>query len=355
MRTPIIPAHNADNTGLIVRHMAPSGTMTKPPGSTAADAANVQPPIARDPRQERNARIAVTVFPLLVLAGGIIGFLTPGAFTPMAAAVPWLLGVVMFFMGLTLTLPDFTRIAKRPWVVAIGLGAQYIIMPLAGWLVATALGLPPELAVGVILVGCAPGGTASNVVTYLGRGDVALSVTITTCSTLLAPLLTPVLTLWLAGQFMEVSAAAMMMSIVKTVFVPVVAGVLIRTLAGRLVDAIMPVLPWLSTLAITFIVAIVVAGSAGALVSAGVLVIVAVILHNCVGLSMGYAIGRLTGLSAPERRALTFEVGLQNSGLAATLATTYFSPLAALPGAVFSVWHNVSGAVMAAFFARRAD
>lgn len=339
MRTPIIPAHNADNTGLIVRHMAPSGTMTKPPGSTAADAANVQPPIARDPRQERNARIAVTVFPLLVLAGGIIGFLTPGAFTPMAAAVPWLLGVVMFFMGLTLTLPDFTRIAKRPWVVAIGLGAQYIIMPLAGWLVATALGLPPELAVGVILVGCAPGGTASNVVTYLGRGDVALSVTITTCSTLLAPLLTPVLTLWLAGQFMEVSAAAMMMSIVKTVFVPVVAGVLIRTLAGRLVDAIMPVLPWLSTLAITFIVAIVVAGSAGALVSAGVLVIVAVILHNCVGLSMGYAIGRLTGLSAPERRALTFEVGLQNSGLAATLATTYFSPLAALPGAVFSVWH----------------
>ena len=355
MRTPIIPAHNADNTGLIVRHMAPSGTMTKPPGSTAADAANVQPPIARDPRQERNARIAVTVFPLLVLAGGIIGFLTPGAFTPMAAAVPWLLGVVMFFMGLTLTLPDFTRIAKRPWVVAIGLGAQYIIMPLAGWLVATALGLPPELAVGVILVGCAPGGTASNVVTYLGRGDVALSVTITTCSTLLAPLLTPVLTLWLAGQFMEVSAAAMMMSIVKTVFVPVVAGVLIRTLAGRLVDAIIPVLPWLSTLAITFIVAIVVAGSAGALVSAGLLVIAAVILHNCVGLSMGYAIGRLTGLSAPERRALTFEVGLQNSGLAATLATTYFSPLAALPGAVFSVWHNVSGAVMAAFFARRAD
>ncbi len=335
--------------------MAPSGTMTKPPESTAADTAAVQPPIARDPRQERNARIAVTIFPLLVLGGGIIGFLAPGAFTPMAAAVPWLLGVVMFFMGLTLTLPDFTRIAKRPWVVAIGLGAQYIIMPLAGWLVATALGLPPELAVGVILVGCAPGGTASNVVTYLGRGDVALSVTITTCSTLLAPLLTPVLTLWLAGQFMEVSATAMMMSIVKTVFVPVVAGVLIRALAGRLVDAIMPVLPWLSTLAITLIVAIVVAGSAGALVSAGVLVIVAVILHNCVGLSMGYAVGRLTGLSAPERRALTFEVGLQNSGLAATLATTYFSPLAALPGAVFSVWHNVSGAVMAAFFARRAD
>ncbi|MFB9777672.1 bile acid:sodium symporter family protein [Brevibacterium otitidis] len=329
--------------------------MTKPHGSTSSEPAQPQPPIARDPRQERNARIAVTIFPLLVLAGGIIGFAAPGTFTPMAAAVPWLLGVVMFFMGLTLTLPDFTRIAKRPWVVLIGLAAQYIIMPLAGLLVATALGLPPELAVGVILVGCAPGGTASNVVTYLGRGDVALSVTITTCSTLLAPLLTPILTLWLAGQFMEVSAAAMMMSIVKTVFVPVVAGVLIRALAGRLVDRIMPVLPWLSTLAITLIVAIVVAGSAGALVSAGLLVIAAVILHNCVGLGMGYAVGRLTGLSAPERRALTFEVGLQNSGLAATLAATYFSPLAALPGAVFSVWHNVSGAVMAAFFARRAD
>lgn len=321
--------------------------MTSRSTTTAPD------PNAPTPAADRSSRIAVTIFPILIVIGGILGFLIPDVFTPLAPTVPWALGVVMFFMGITLTLPDFTRIAKRPWVVGLGVALQYIVMPLAGWLVAFALGLPPELAAGVILVGCAPGGTASNVVTYLARGDVALSVSCTTLSTLLAPLLTPVLTLWLAGAYMEVSVAAMMISIVQTVLVPVIAGVLVRMLIGRIIDVINPVLPWLSAVSIMYIVAVVVSGSADKIVSAGLLVLAAVILHNAIGLGLGYGVSRAVGLSAPERRALSFEVGLQNSGLAASLATAYFSPLAALPGAVFSVWHNVSGSLLAAYFARK--
>lgn len=259
----------------------------------------------------------------------------------------------MFFMGITLTPPDFVRIAKRPWVVLLGTVAQFVVMPLAGWAIAHALALPPELAAGVILVGCAPGGTASNVVTYLAKGDVALSVSVTTVSTLLAPLLTPSLTLWLAGQFMQVSAGSMMLSIVQTVLLPVLLGVVVRAFFSRIIDLLNPVLPWLSAFVIAYIVAVVVSGSAAALVSAGAIVLLAVVLHNSVGLALGYGAAKVAGLNAAERRALSFEVGLQNSGLAASLATTYFSPLAALPGAVFSVWHNVSGALLAAFFARR--
>lgn len=310
---------------------------------------------AAERRTERNARIAVTVFPLLVIGGGLIGFFGSDPISALGPTIPWGLGVIMFFMGVTLTLPDFTRIAKRPWVVLLGTGSQFIVMPLAGWLIAQMLSLPPALAIGVILVGCAPGGTASNVVTYLAKGDVALSVSITTVSTLLAPLLTPVLTLWLAGSYMDVSAGSMMVSIVQTVLLPVIGGVIVRALFSRVIDLLGPILPWLSTVAIAYVVAVVVAGSAGSLLQAGALVLVAVILHNGVGLSLGYLAARVAGLDAPARRALSFEVGLQNSGLASSLAQTHFpaEPTAALPGAVFSVWHNVSGAVLAAFFARR--
>ena len=290
----------------------------------------------------------MTALPVLVILAGIAGFLSPDTFTPLAPTITWSLGVVMFFMGLTLTLPDFARIAKRPWVVVLGVVTQYVAMPLLGLLVVTVYSLPPEIAVGVILVGCAPGGTASNVVTYLAKGDTALSVSITTLSTLLAPVLTPLLTLWLAGSYMDVPFWSMFVSICQTVLVPVIVGVLVRLVASRLVDRIAPVLPWLASIAIAYIVA----GSAGSIASAGILVLLAVITHNLLGLGVGYGVATACRLDTPTRRALAFEVGLQNSGLASTLATTYFSPLAALPGAVFSVWHNVSGAVLASIFAR---
>ncbi|MFF4953752.1 bile acid:sodium symporter family protein [Streptomyces chattanoogensis] len=306
------------------------------------------------PAPDRAARRAVTLFPLLVIAAGAVGLLWPARFTGWAPGVPWLLGVVMFSMGLTLTPPDFAAVARRPWAVGLGLAAHYVIMPGLGWLIATALHLPPQLAAGVILVGCAPSGTASNVVTFLARGDVALSVSVATVSTVLAPLVTPPLTLLLAGQFLDVDAGVMVTDILRTVLLPVVAGLVVRVTAGRFVDRVLRVLPWVSALTVAVIVLVVVSGSAAAVRDAAALVLLAVALHNGLGLALGYAAGKLARLGAPASRAMAFEVGMQNSGLAASLATAHFSPAAALPAALFSVWHNVSGAVVAAFMARSA-
>lgn len=304
-------------------------------------------------KKDRTALIAVTIFPILVIIAGVLGFMTPDAFKPLAPSVPYLLGTIMFCMGLTLTLPDFTAVAKRPWAVALGLAAHYIIMPGAGWAIAMGLHLSPELAAGVILVGCAPSGTASNVMAFLAKGDVALSVAVATVSTLIAPIVMPALTLFLAGSLLNVDAGAMMVDILKTVLAPVVVGLLVRVFLSRMVDFILPVLPWISAMVISLIVSIVVAGSASKIVAAGGIVFLAVILHNGFGLGLGYLAGKLGRLDAKARRALAFEVGMQNSGLAATLATAHFSPLAALPSAVFSVWHNISGAIVAAWLARK--
>ncbi|MEU1127431.1 bile acid:sodium symporter family protein [Streptomyces sp. NPDC005899] len=298
------------------------------------------------------ARRAVTVFPVLVLLAGAAGLATPGTFAGWGSSVPYLLGIVMFCMGLTMTPQDFKGVAKRPWAVAIGLVAHYVIMPGLGWVIAHALGLPPQLAAGLILVGCAPSGTASNVVTFLARGDVALSVSVATVSTVLAPLVTPPLTLLLAGAYLPVDAGSMMADILKTVLLPVIGGLVVRLVAGRLVDRVLGVMPWLSSLAVAAIVCAVVAGSAGAIRSAAFSVLVAVVLHNGLGLALGYGAGKVSGLGRPASRAMAFEVGMQNSGLAASLATAHFSPLAALPAAVFSVWHNISGALVAAWMSR---
>ncbi|WP_129659455.1 bile acid:sodium symporter family protein [Rothia halotolerans] len=304
--------------------------------------------------EDRSALIAVTVFPLLILAAGVLGFLFPPAFAGYASWVNPLLGVVMFGMGLTLTLPDFGLVAKKPIPVIIGVVAQFVIMPLLGAGIAWALQLPPALAAGVILVGCCPGGTASNVVSYLAKGDVALSVAMTSISTLIAPFLTPLLCMWLAGQYMNVDGGSMMLSILEVVLIPVLAGVLVRWLLPQVVRAITPALPWISVAAISVIVTIVVSGSAEAIASAGLLVLLAVILHNGLGYLLGYGAAAAFGVPVASRRTTAIEVGMQNSGLAVSLARTYLTPEAALPGAVFSVWHNVSGALVAAFLRRRA-
>ncbi|MFJ4714673.1 bile acid:sodium symporter family protein [Streptomyces sp. NPDC088785] len=302
---------------------------------------------------DRAARLAVTVFPVLVLVAGALGLLLPDAFAHYTADVPYLLGVVMFCMGLTMSLGDFKGVAQRPWAVGIGLVAHYVIMPGLGWLIAHALDLSPQLAAGVILVGCAPSGTASNVVTYLARGDVALSVSVATVSTVLAPLVTPPLTLLLAGEYLPVDAGSMVTDILKTVLLPVLAGLAVRLLCGRYVDRVLSALPWLSAVTVSVIVAVVVAGSATAIRSAAAVVLLAVVLHNGLGLALGYGAGKVARLGRPASRAMAFEVGMQNSGLAASLAGAHFSPLAALPAAVFSVWHNVSGALVAAWMSHR--
>ncbi|GGG56724.1 Na+-dependent transporter [Kocuria dechangensis] len=303
---------------------------------------------------DRGAYAAVLLFPALVLAGGLLGFLAPGTTSGLAGWVNPLLGLVMFGMGLTLRPVDFALVARRPMPVLLGVAAQYVLMPLIAVLVVWVLRLPPELAAGVILVGCAPGGTASNVVSYLARGDVALSVAMTSISTLLAPVLTPLLTLWLAGQYLPLDGAAMAWSIVKIVLLPVVVGLAVRLLLPGVVRRTLPALPWVSVAAISLIVAIVVSRSADRIVEAGLLVLAAVALHNGLGLALGYLVGAVTHQPVAVRRTTAVEVGMQNSGLAAGLAAQYMNPLAALPGAVFSVWHNLSGAVFA-LLCRRAD
>lgn len=307
----------------------------------------------QDPQAQRAATLAVTVFPLLIIGGAVAAYLAPGAFQGWSAYVTPGLMIIMFGMGLTLTLPDFALVAKRPWVVLAGVAMQYTVMPLLGLGIAKVLDLPPALAAGVILVGSVPGGTSSNVVTYLARGDVALSVTMTAVSTLLAPLLTPVVTLWLAGQYLPVPAGDMAVSIVQIVVVPIAAGLLLRALLPRVVDRLQPVLPWMSVLGITFVVIAVVAASNAVLAAAGVTLVLAVVLHNGLGYAVGYVLAKLLGHPVSVRRAVSVEVGMQNSGLAAGLATQHFSPEAALPAAFFSVWHNISGGLLASFWGRR--
>lgn len=311
-----------------------------------------QPPVART-KEDRSARFAVTVFPVIIIAAFLLGFLFPSQTAPLANFTNVALGIIMFAMGITLTIPDFALVVKRPLPVLLGVVAQYVIMPAIAVALVVLFQLPAELAVGVILVGCAPGGTSSNVITYLSKGDVALSVTMTSVSTLLAPIFTPLLTLWLAGTLLPVEASAMAMSIVQMVLIPIVAGLLVRWLLQTWIDKILPALPWVSVLGISYVVVAVVSGSADQIVEAGMLVLAVVILHNALGYFLGYFASRI--FKYPERvaRTTSVEVGMQNSGLAATLAAAHFSPVAALPAAVFSVWHNISGGLLAVFYRYR--
>ncbi|WP_420098911.1 bile acid:sodium symporter family protein [Corynebacterium sp.] len=291
----------------------------------------------------------------MVILGGVLGFVGGDDLSAATSGwTNWLLGLIMFGMGLTLQPRDFVLVVRRPLPVLIGVAAQFVIMPLAALLVVWVLGLPSAIAAGVVLVGCAPGGTASNVVSYLARGDLALSVAMTSVSTLLAPLLTPLLTLWLAGQYMPLDGGSMALSIVQVVLVPVVAGLVFRFLLPTVIGRILPALPWISVFAIAAVVAIVVSGNRDNLLEAGLLVLVAVVLHNTLGLALGYGAGKVTGQPVKVRRTMAIEVGMQNSGLAAGLAAQHMEPMSALPGAVFSVWHNLSGAVFAAL-CRAAD
>ena len=266
--------------------------------------------------------------------------------------VNYLLGIVMFGMGLTLKLSDFKVVFSRPKDIIIGFVAQFTIMPLLAFALTKIFRLPAELAVGVILVGTCPGGTSSNVITYLSKGDVALSVGMTACSTIFAPLLTPLLTLLYAGQSVDVNVLAMFLSVVKVVLVPVVAGLILNYFFSSVTQKITVILPTVSTIAIVMIVAAVVAANSAKLMTSGLLIVAVVILHNLCGYAVGYAVGKLLKLDTTKCRAISVEVGMQNSGLATSLAATHFAqyPLATIPGAVFSVWHNISGACLAGIF-----
>ncbi len=292
-------------------------------------------------------------FAVIVLAAGALALATPDTFSGWSPAVPWLLSVIMLGMGMTLRPVDFAIIARRPWALLLGVVVQYTVMPLLGWGIAQLLDLSPLLTAGMILVGSAPGGTASNVMVFLARGDTALSVAMTSVSTLLSPVVTPLLVLLLVGEDLPVAAGDLFVSIVQIVLVPVVLGLVLRLLVPRVIERVLDVLPLISVAGITAVVLAVVAASSSTVLSVGALVALAVVLHNVGGLGLGYLVGRVCGMPTSSRRAISIEVGMQNSGLAAALATVHFAPAAALPAAIFSVWHNVSGALLASYWSRR--
>ncbi|MDD3519211.1 MAG: bile acid:sodium symporter family protein [Chromatiales bacterium] len=292
------------------------------------------------------------LFPLWALLASWLAYAAPETFAGGKAAIVPLLGLVMFGMGMTLTWGNFAEVLRRPGIIALGTLLQFLVMPAAAWLVAFALGLPPLLAAGLILVGSCPGGTASNVICYLARGDVALSITLTTVSTLLAVVATPALTLLYAGAQVPVPAGDMIASVAKVVLLPVVAGVLANRLIGARLGALKHLFPLLSVLAIVTIIAIIVALNREHLAVMGPLVAVAVMLHNAIGLAAGYWLPRLLGRDERSCRTLAIEVGMQNSGLGVVLAVKHFTAAAALPGALFSIWHNLSGSLLAGWWRR---
>lgn len=295
---------------------------------------------------------------IIALAVAIVALVFPGPVSSVVKTsyVNILLGIVMFGMGMTLKLADFKVVFTKPKAVIVGILSQFVIMPVLAFLLTAVFQLPAELAVGVILVGSCPGGTSSNVMTYLAKGDVALSVGMTACTTIMAPVVTPLLVLLFAGQTVDVDVLEMFLSIVQVVLVPIAAGFLINYFFEKVAAACASVLPLVSVVGISLIIMAVVAANQAKLLTVGPLIILVVMLHNVLGYALGYLVGRVLRLTKEQMRTLSIEVGMQNSGLASSLATVHFAsmPLAAVPGAVFSVWHNISGAVYANILARSA-
>ncbi len=283
-----------------------------------------------------------------------IAFAAPETFKWVLPHIPLLLGIVMFGMGLTLSPADFKILGRHPKAVLVGVAAQFVIMPLTAYALAVGFNLPPEIAVGVILVGACPGGTASNVMTYLARGNVALSVAVTSISTLLAPVLTPAIFYLLANQWLDISATAMFGSIAKMVLLPIVLGVAAHLLFRKQTEAAVGVLPLVSVVAIVLIIGAVVGASKPKILESGLLILGVVILHNGIGYLLGFLAAKLCKLPFDAQKTLAIEVGMQNSGLGAALASAYFTPLAAVPSAIFSVWHNISGSLLASYWAAKA-
>lgn len=301
----------------------------------------------------KSATLVVVGFPLFILAGTALAFLFPAPFIPLTNYTTYFLMVIMFAMGLTLTIPDFKVIAQRPLPVLLGVIAQFVIMPTLALFVGWVLGLGPALAVGLLMLGSVPGGTSSNVITYLARGDVALSVAMTSVSTLVSPLMTPMLMLWLAGQRTEVDGMAMAWSLAQTVLLPVIAGLILRFYANTFVNKISGLLPWISIIGIGGVVFGAVGANAQRLAQVGLIVFVAVLLHNVLGYVLGYFTGKLFRLPEAANRTMAVEIGTQSAGLASAMAGRFFSPEAALPGAVAAVLHNITGAIYAAFMRNR--
>lgn len=294
-------------------------------------------------------RFCTKYMSLGVVLAGFAGIFIPQYFQPLSPKIPWMLGIIMFGMGMSLTVDDFKEVLRRPTAVLLGILFQFLIMPIAAMVLVFLFPLPPEVAIGVILVGCCPGGTASNVISYIAKADVALSVSMTMVNTMLSPFITPFLIWQTAGAWIEMSYTSMMISIMQMVLLPLIAGVALNYFFPRPIAKISSVMPMLSALVVVLTVACVVSLSHNAILESGLLILAVVILHNFIGLSLGYAFAKLCRLNEAQVRAMTIEVAMQNSGLASTLALMYFTAAGGIAGAIFSVWHNVTGSLFASY------
>lgn len=296
-------------------------------------------------------------FALWVIVFAALALWQPELFVWLKAYIPWILGIIMLGMGMTMTVDDFKGVLQSPKAVLIGVVAQFMVMPGLAFILCKLFNLPPEIAVGVILVGCCPGGTASNVITYMAKGNVALSVACTSVSTLLAPVLTPAIFYLLASQWLKIDAASMFISISQVVLLPIVIGLILRTWLKRQVESYIQVMPLVSVIAIVAIVAAIIGGSKAAILQSGLLILAVVILHNGLGYLLGFTAARFFKLPYADSKAIAVEVGMQNSGLGVALAAVHFaaSPITAVPSAIFSLWHNISGPALATYWASRKD
>jgi BASS family bile acid:Na+ symporter len=296
--------------------------------------------------------LAGKYFALIIIVFSILAFMVPSLFSSFGAYITILLGIVMFGMGLTLKASDFKLVFTNPIPVIIGVVAQFSIMPTIAFIIAYLLRLPPELAAGLVLLGSVPGGTSSNVMVYLAKGNVPLSITMTSVSTLLAPVMTPLLLLIFAGQWLPVNPVDMFMSIIQVIIIPIILGLLFNKFLPTVTEKSVSVLPLVSIAAITIIVSAIVANNKENIATAGILVFVAVLLHNGFGLLLGYFAAKALKLSRQDQRAISIEVGMQNSGLGVSLAAIYFTPLAALPSAFASAWQVITGTFLASYWGK---
>jgi BASS family bile acid:Na+ symporter len=296
-------------------------------------------------------------FALWVVLFAGIALIVPEAFVWLKAYIIWMLGIIMFGMGMTMTVDDFKGVLHSPKAVVIGVVAQFMLMPGLAYLLCQLFQLPPAIAIGVILVGCCPGGTASNVITYMAKGNTALSVACTSVSTILAPILTPAVFYLLASQWIEINALSMLGSILQVVLFPIILGLIVRSVLKQKVETYIQVMPLISVLAIVAIVAAIIAGSKTQILESGLLILAVVALHNGLGYLLGFGASRLFKLPYADSKAIAIEVGMQNSGLGVALAAVHFaaSPITAVPSAIFSLWHNISGPALATYWASKAN
>lgn len=295
------------------------------------------------------------LFPLWAVLLSAVAYVFPEHFASLKSLIVPFLSLIMLGMGVTLSVGNFLAVLKRPSVVLLGTLMQYTLMPFIAWFVCLALNIPTEIMAGFILLGCCPGGTASNVICYLAKGDVALSIVLTTVSTMVAFIATPFLTWAYIGQTVPVDIMGMLLSVVKIVLVPVVFGLSINYMLGKRIEKVRDIFPAISALAIVIIIAIIIGVNRESLEQIGPLVLLAVALHNGLGLASGYGVAKALKFSEKEARTLAIEVGMQNSGLSVALAIKHFTAVAALPGAIFSIWHNISGAFLAGHWSKEND